>query len=162
MADGKTHAAAYRKGVIFSVVVSLALAITVDPFAIAGPLGAIGGMLIDPDLSDQHQVTTYTEHRLWRFFPPLGFIFQCYWFPPALLIPHRSWISHWPIVGTTWRILYQFGPLLAYILVYGYGLAFDPLGWLLWLIQHWDEYRWLGWVYLWWVYQDFVHLKLDL
>lgn len=161
MASGKVHAQAYRRGLLFSIAASLVLAGFVDPAAIWGPLGAIGGMLIDPDLSDQHNITTHTEQRMWRISPLLGYVFQVYWYPLSILIKHRAWISHWPVVGTTIRILYMFGPALSYVLVYGYGHRFDPVGWVLYVWAKREDYHWLGWTYFWWAWQDFIHFKLD-
>lgn len=161
MASGKVHAIAYRKGIVLSIVASLVLAGFVDPAAIYGPLGALGGMLVDPDLSDQHNITTHTEHRMWRISPLVGYVFQVYWYPLSILIRHRSWLSHWPLVGTTLRIVYLFGPPLSCILVYWYGYPFDPLGWAQYIWSHRESYRGLGWMYVWWSYQDFVHFRLD-
>lgn len=161
MADGKRHAQAYRRGLLFSVGASAVLAAFLDPAALYGPLGALGGMLVDPDLSDQHDITTHTERRMWRLSPLVGYLFQVYWYPLALLIRHRAWVSHWPIVGTTLRIVYLFGPPLAYVLVFLYGLPFDPLGWAAYVWARWADFHWLGWVFFWWVYQDFVHFRLD-
>lgn len=161
MADGKRHAEAYRQGLLFSCAVCLPLAVFVDRSAIFGPLGALGGMLIDPDLSDQHNITTHTEQRMWRISPLLGYLFQVYWYPLSILINHRAWISHLPVIGTTMRIVYMFGPPLAYILVYWYGYSFDPVGWVMHLWVNRANYHALGWMYLFWAYQDFLHLKLD-
>ena len=161
MADGKRHAATYRQGLLLSCIVSLILALLIEPSAIVGPLGALGGMIMDPDLADMHDKTTYAEQRMWRISPIVGFLFQVYWYPLALLIPHRSWLSHLPPFSTALRMIYAFFPLVALVLVYGYGYTFDPFVWLVWMVRNRGSLHWLFWIFVWWAYQDVSHLKLD-
>lgn len=72
--------------------------------------GVLLGIFMTPDLdqSEIHAVTpqemvgrylgSYTEY-IWRFI----------WYPYGMLIKHRSWISHFPIIGTILRLAYLYG-----------------------------------------------------
>ncbi|MCB1972564.1 MAG: DUF2227 family putative metal-binding protein, partial [Geminicoccaceae bacterium] len=88
-----------------SLPVSVALALKVDPHAIAGIGGAVVGWLIEPDF-DLHHITTRSENRLYKLFPPLGYAWEVFWYPLARLIPHGSPLSHLPPLCTLVRLAY--------------------------------------------------------
>lgn len=71
-------------------------------------LGCLLGIYINPDLD----MPTYTrvENKLRKSRNPivgfLGHIYIMFWFPYAWMIPHRAFLSHAPIVGTLFRLVY--------------------------------------------------------
>jgi uncharacterized metal-binding protein len=77
--------------------------------AAAAAAGCAAGVLINPDLD----VVGTRADRLVRetnFF--LAIIWGILWYPYSALIPHRSLISHSPVIGTFIRILYMMIPVL--------------------------------------------------
>lgn len=130
MADGKTHQRGYMWGLAALAATGAILLYdgSIQPQDAAGLLaGGVVGMLIDPDVRDQHNITTRGERRIWKFpivGPLTGYIFQVYWYPLALLIPHRSFLSHLPVVATAiaaaWLIL---PPAAVFYYVNGFNLA---------------------------------------
>jgi len=108
MASGKAHIAA-------SVVVSAPLAAIA--FFVAGPtagLGAVAGCLaetlIGPDLDQIDQAIIHTsERKMIRYLPVIGYLWLALWDPYARLIPHRSALSHFPLLGTAGRAAYMYG-----------------------------------------------------
>ena len=54
----------------------------------------IGQIWLSPDLDIKS-----TPWRRW-------WIFKWLWVPYQRIMPHRSWASHWPVFGTTFRLLY--------------------------------------------------------
>lgn len=148
MATGKQHAQAARKVIKISVFISLLLTLLFDLHAIAGPVGAICGWLIDPDL-DHHHITSRSERRIWNVNPVLGYLWEVFWYPMARAIPHRHWLSHLPPIGTFVRLGYMVGPWL-----WRYRTEID-------FAYCWMDHRWALWILFWWVYQDYVHFALD-
>lgn len=113
--------------------------------ALAG--GSLAGLLLSPDLDVQQGSISFKFAR--RSFGCLfGLLWEMYWKPYAVLIPHhRHWLSHMPFISTAIRLLYLAMPLLLwrywqyhqiglvlptwFILAY-YGLASaDLLHWFL-------------------------------
>lgn len=68
--------------------------------------GMLIGILVTPDLDIDNGNISDTLIR--RVFPPAQWIWRILWTPYAKLISHRSPISHFPIVGTLFRIGYIF------------------------------------------------------
>lgn len=80
----------------------------------AGTLFGCGivGQILSPDL-DQPNITA-SEWYVIRRLGPLAGLWIAFWWPYAVLIKHRSALSHYPVVGTAGRLAYLFwGPLLA-------------------------------------------------
>ena len=125
MSSGRTHAAVtmissagcayllYRQGLPSSQ-------------ALAFCMGGLAGLLVNPDLdvdngSISQRVVRHStgclESTAWSFL----------WVPYAILIPHRSPLSHWPILGTTLRLVYL--ALIFHLLWLGlhYTLGLAPL-----------------------------------
>lgn len=67
--------------------------------AIAAAAAVLGDLLLSSDLDHDKGCLAY---RLWG---PLRFI----WYPYKEMLPHRSPISHWPILGTVGRLTYLCG-----------------------------------------------------
>jgi len=67
--------------------------------------GALAGVLISPDLDIQGR--THSNEVVYQYMGSiLGAAWYAFWWPYAWLIPHRNPLSHWPLVGTTGRVLY--------------------------------------------------------
>lgn len=148
MADGRTHAkAATATGIALSLAaayVSLAGDAQAG-LALAG--GAWAGWLIDPDLDQPGR--THTENRITRNLGPLaGGAWRALWAPYAILIPHRSPLSHWPGLGTLIRAGYLYA--LAAGLAYLFRLSLPPIPWAL-----------AGHALAAWAIQDLIHFALD-
>lgn len=84
---------------VASVPVGLHLGVPL-PYCFLLGAGAISGIFLSPDLDIADK---------FRF----GFA-RIYWYPYSKAIPHRHWISHFPIIGTAIRITYIL-PLLVLI-----------------------------------------------
>ena len=110
MADGKTHAAANIQILKWTTFASAAaMAITQDPAVMVVGVGAIVGswvgLICTPDID--HHAQTHEESRMYRINYLLGLLWQAYWSPYQILIPHRSKWSHSPIFpGTFIRFIY--------------------------------------------------------
>lgn len=130
MPCGKTHA---KFSLMLAPVVAVAtLAITRDPmYAIAGGLGCLAGIPLTPDL-DQEGISS-SEYWIIKWTLGLGFLWTMVWFPYALLCPHRSFISHFPIISTLIRLMYlSFFVTIAYYL--GLYLPAIPIIYLIWFV----------------------------
>jgi uncharacterized metal-binding protein len=71
---------------------------------IAGCVGCLSGLIIEPDL-DVDGVTK-SEWEMIKKFWILGMVWVTLWYPYAWLIPHRSPLSHFPLIGTAGRVFY--------------------------------------------------------
>lgn len=135
MADGKVHNVA-------SAVLALPLGITVAAFkgpveGIGAALGSLSGILLTPDL-DQEGFSA-AEHWLVRKTWIFGFVWLALWYPYAKAIPHRSPLSHWPILGTVLRLAYCIILFMIIWLILGRPVlpAMPTWGWVLlrgWLV----------------------------
>ena len=71
-------------------------------------LGCLAGILLSPDLD--HDSVTISESLLLRspswILKGLGVVWRIIWWPYGKLMPHRSFWSHFPVVGTTIRLLW--------------------------------------------------------
>lgn len=163
LANGKTHQGGYIFGLGALAVCGWFLAhegYLTSEEGVSLVAGGVIGMLIDPDVRDQHNITTRGERRMWGlpiFGPIIGYIFQVYWYPFALWIPHRSFLSHLPVVATAlaaaWLLL---PPALAFYYIGGYNASTSFGQWLGNAYQPWMEAAFWGWCV-----QDTIHLALD-
>ena len=105
MSDGKTHATA-TTALVFPVAMTSMLLMPHDPLsgAIVGGLGCLTGLIIDPDLDIEN--ITRSEWQVIKRFWIFGMLWIVFWYPYARAIPHRSPLSHWPLLGTVGRVLY--------------------------------------------------------
>jgi uncharacterized metal-binding protein len=73
--------------------------------ALALASGCLAGILISPDLDvDDGSLSTGIVRREAGRIP--AFAWRALWYPYARLIRHRSWLSHFPFIGTALRIAY--------------------------------------------------------
>lgn len=105
--------------------------------------GMVAGMLVTPDLDVDHR--THEETLMYRvpiIGPLFGILWQTYWTPYALVIPHRSWLSHGPLISTALRMVYTLAIPIA-------------LGWPV------PSWTWILPVFAGWAGVDLVHIGLD-
>lgn len=115
MPDGRTHDELTLVVGAFLAPISYGLLFGDDVARTAVFIGShvVSGLLFSDDL-DTHSI----EYRRWRLLGPL-------WWPYQKLIPHRSWLSHGPIIGPALRILYfaALCSLIAWLLLLAVGLV---------------------------------------
>jgi uncharacterized metal-binding protein len=72
-----------------------------------GLAGGLAGLVIGPDL-DQEGLSH--ADTFWRRFGCVGSVlvgaWVAFWGPYSWAIPHRSALSHWPLIGTAGRLAY--------------------------------------------------------
>lgn len=143
MPSGSTHAAL---STLALVALPVALAIWTTAPIVPVACGLVIGWLVSPDL-DQEAVKTVDEQR-WHKVPVVGWLWSALWWPYARIVPHRSFWSHAPVVGTIGRLLYLAIPT--------------------WLVGRWLDVTWPAVEprYLWyalggWCAQDALHWVLD-
>lgn len=157
MPNGHVHASVASKIVIATTGIALVGLYRSDPLVtLAGvgtTLGALGGLLVSPDI-DLYQSTTYEEHRILRMFGPLGWLWIAYfWITYSRWHGHHGHGSHRPIVGTIPRFLLLWWPLgvatyFALVRFPGYGHA-AIIVWIFIFFGHA-------------VLQDCVHIAMDV
>lgn len=104
MPNGTTHA----RATLALALASGAAAYALDhPWAhvIALSSGALAGLILTPDL-DVDDGCISNEIVRENAGRPLGFLWAVYWKPYSRLIPHRSVLSHLPLLGTLIRLAY--------------------------------------------------------
>lgn len=150
MPDGRTHAAISSCNLI--AVAAIGAPMVVEhrdwlPTYAAVLVGLTIGLLVTPDL-DMKQITL-EERRAMRV-PVLGRLWVMLWWPYAALIPHRSPISHWPVIGTLLRAAWL-GLIVTGVswLIRSQGVTIDPalLGLLPFVLVAWgvqDLYHFLA------------------
>lgn len=106
------------------IITGLTLGIPIGAGAI---LGCLLGIPLTPDL-DQISISK-SEWRLVKKFGPFGFLWMAFWAPYSLLIPHRSFWSHFPIVGTVIRLLYITILPVAFYIHKGYNITVPGMVW---------------------------------
>lgn len=107
MASGVQHA---RASTLLTIPAAIfALGATNDPgLAFWCAVGSLSGVLLSPDL-DIHR-RTHSEYIVYKKLGNLaGALWFALWWPYSWFIPHRSNLSHFPILGTAIRLLYMFG-----------------------------------------------------
>lgn len=82
-----------------------------------------------------------------------------FWWPYAWLIPHRSPISHWPVLGTLIRLVYIL--LLGSIFWYGASWLVTGAGAFL-PSPNSKLIEWLGWALLGLTLSDALHFLMDV
>jgi uncharacterized metal-binding protein len=104
MASGKAHATA--SALLAFPAGLLALGLGGDwGAAVACAIGSIAGIVLSPDLDvDSPTHSNYIIHKYTGCIG--GAIWFAFWWPYAKFIPHRSPLSHWPVLGTILRLLY--------------------------------------------------------
>jgi uncharacterized metal-binding protein len=142
MADGRTHALATKSLAVLlfagqmgsGLLHGYSMQETVFS-ALALLVGTLGGLFLTPDLDID--AGSMSEEEVRKISPFGENIWWIYWFPYRWLIPHRSPLSHWPIIGTLGRLLYLSIPYLT-ILAITFVINQSAFGWLafagLWLL----------------------------
>ena len=103
MASGKVHAAcsvalaAISFGAILGGIGDVRL-------GAACAAGCLAGIFLTPDLDQQGW--SHSENILVKATFGIGYLWLLLWYPYAKLIPHRSPLSHFPVLGTAIRLLY--------------------------------------------------------
>jgi len=107
MSSGKTHGRATLL-LVAPVAIASVIIFPTDPLlaAVIGATGCATGLVIDPDLDIES--ITMSEWRMIKKLWIFGMLWVAFWYPYAMLIPHRSPLSHWPILGTAGRVSYLF------------------------------------------------------
>lgn len=112
-------------------------------------VGSLSGLILSPD---QDVDSGYIGLRFLRSIPLVGtFIsagWKLMWLPYSRFVPHRSWISHFPIISTIIRLVY----LLVFV---------SPV-----LAIYWDwvipNLRWFGMWFVGLCLSDIFHFFADL
>jgi uncharacterized metal-binding protein len=144
MASGHTHNA-YNTGLFLATMFAgLAGGIPADKVA-ALSLGVSVGFLVNPDLDvESGSIAFYNARRTAGGL--FGLAWRIIWWPYAKVVPHRSPLSHFPVLGTLIRVSYL-------------GL----LMWPAWPFIPWGAVLpWLGPALLGLVLSDTVHWILDM
>lgn len=111
-------------------------------------LGGFSGLILSPDL-DVPQMT-HSEILMFRRFGPLGWLWFVFWWPYAKMIPHRHFLSHFPLVGTLLRLAYLCWPCLVILWLTGFWpLEIPPVLWdigrgFLWGLVLSDILHWIA------------------
>ena len=125
MASGATH----NKGTLLITIPTGIAALTFGagwPGMLACGLGCLSGVILSPDLDIPHR--THSEYLVYKYLGKfLGGIWFAFWWPYAKFIPHRSPLSHMPILGTALRMVYLY--ILGSFVIFGVtGIAGNPQG----------------------------------
>ncbi len=118
MADGRTHVLATKTLAVFLFAGQMGNGILLQGYpardvffsALALSAGTLAGLFLTPDLDID--AGSMSEEEVRRISPLGENIWWVYWFPYRWLIPHRSFLSHFPIIGTFGRLLYLSIPYL--------------------------------------------------
>lgn len=131
MSDGQTHHRVWRRNLLLVPPLTVITYLATDGLGVicftkfclsasviisAGvPTGYLMGRYIDPDLDQMG--TTAAEGRLVNEIPILGHFLYGHWSTYGSIFRkhHRSIITHFPVLSTIIRIIYQFYPLFILI-----------------------------------------------
>lgn len=119
--------------------------------AITFASGCATGVLLTPDLD---LVAGSDGQNMARraFGWPLSALWRLYWIPYSLILPHRSFLSHGPVIGTLGRLIYVSIP--AALIYFGLvKLSFIPQIQIPW------NYVWIAVVGL--MVADLLHFIMD-
>lgn len=111
--------------------------------------GCLVGLLVMPDMDvNGGNISDFFIRKMSRL--AQGF-WRAFWHPYAILVPHRHFISHFPVVGTALRIGYIF--LIINIIMAVSNLLFDTVSRIYWI---WDWSFFTGLAHV-----DIVHWWAD-
>lgn len=82
--------------------------------------GCLAGLLLTPDL-DINNGSISNHHARRTFGQVVGIIWEVAWKPYSWIIPHRSPLSHAPVIGTALRLFYL--SCVVYLLLRLAGIA---------------------------------------
>lgn len=114
MPSGKVHASVTLATAALAGPLLAALGRAPLQHAAAFSLGCLAGLLVNPDLDVEQGSRSISVMR--RSTGCLGAaLWYLFWWPYAWMIPHRSPLSHFPVLGTLIRVAYLLGiPMLIY------------------------------------------------
>lgn len=118
MASGEKHARATLVLVVPAAVVTAYFTKDVG-LGLAAGVGCLIGLFVEPDL-DVNGLTR-SEWTLLRSVWPVGILWVVLWYPYGLAVPHRSPLSHRPLIGTLCRLTYLGAFLIIGIIIVGEG-----------------------------------------
>jgi hypothetical protein len=101
-----------------------------DPLAMVfAAVGVLSGVIMSPDLDCRDgYYGLYVIRKTPKIGKVLVFIWRALWYPYGLIIPHRSWISHAPVIGTMLRVIYLMLWIWLFGAIFGHGKAPDTPG----------------------------------
>lgn len=118
MPSGRVHSAVTAACALGASVVLYKTGYPLSIITAAGG-GCLLGLVVNPDLDvDQGSISNKIVRRSAGCV--LGLVWSLIWKPYALVIPHRSPLSHFPILGTVIRLGYLYG--LLWLINYGLGV----------------------------------------
>lgn len=104
MASGKAHATASVLLTVPAGLLAFGMGGNWDA-ALACATGSLLGVLLSPDLDVNNPI--HSNYIVGKYFGCIGgAAWFAFWRPYAWLLPHRSPLSHWPVLGTLLRLLY--------------------------------------------------------
>lgn len=165
MANGITHG---RITIVLAPVTAVSTYLITQSSSLAAiaTVGTIAGLVLEPDL-DIDQITM-SERRVYNLWSPLGTLWRWCWLPYAYSIPHRSILSHLPILGTAIRLLYLWLVVTAVVTIFsmpGLFLLNNPN---LSFVAEWFEFwkmaqsKYLIWFFVGLVASDCGHWVADV
>lgn len=86
--------------------------------------GCAAGMLLTPDL-DVNNGSISNHHARRTFGAVIGVVWEVIWKPYSWIIPHRSLLSHMPVIGTALRLFYL--SCIVYLVLRLVGIAVPTL-----------------------------------
>jgi len=115
VSSGATHNGITTAATVLVVGTELVLGAPQD--VVLGTLaGGMAGWILTPDLDVDAGNRSDTILR--AIFPPLEWIWDLFWYPYRVIVPHRSVWSHGFLVGTLTRLLYPLLAPITAVLVY--------------------------------------------
>jgi len=155
VSDGKTHRRVniITGGAIVggSILINAPLPVTVAAIA-----GSVAGTIISPDMDLNAALPASFMTKI----PGVRIVWGTVWRPYQLIFKHRSFWSHFPIVGTTGRVLYLMLWLLGTVwILSAFGFDKTPEDMLLFILDNGDFFAVM---FLVWCVLDFTHFVLDI
>lgn len=155
MSAGKVHHKQTKFGFTMSILFVLYCTFlywNIFSFSMFGiPVGFLIGLFVEPDLDCVG--STYSEWYFERTFGGIpSFFWFAYWKPYAKIIPHRSILSHLPVLSTFIRLVY---------------LLWIPVGLLQFVHPNWIFVAQRNWMFLVFVFiglclNDTAHYMTDV
>jgi len=106
MPNGKFHAFATVTATLATPLLVQGLGLGVSPAnTFAATAGCLLGLILTPDLDVNHGCSSMQTIRR-RIGKSAAELWRAIWMPYAVLVPHRSWLSHFPLDGTALRLGY--------------------------------------------------------
>lgn len=117
-------------------------------------VGSVIGTIVTPD----YDLNANLPHSILTDIPIFGRLWKGMWRPYQEIVGHRSFFSHFPVVGTGGRALYMGAWISLFVWIFS-SLGYGPDVRAFW--DSWDKQFWTA-VFIIWCAQDIVHFLLDL